>query len=156
VSTPRANANQALYLARILLHSWRQARDEQDLPAAALDQAFLPGVRGHLIHAYGWFLLEITGNEMPEDSRAQACCAELPALPPGKAVPGEVREFEQLERDGWLAQLLAEPSAAQQVARTRDNLASPAVEAPDFTQAQEWAERLDATMERMRDSLEES
>lgn len=156
MNTPRANANQALYLARILLHSWRRCRDEQDFPAAALNQAFLPGVRGHLLHAYGWFLLEITGNEMPEDSRAPACCAELPALPPGKAVPGEVREFEQLERDGWLAQLLAQPSAAPPAARSRDNLASPTVETPDLAQAEEWAKRLDTTMERMRDSLDES
>ncbi|MDZ7781777.1 MAG: DUF6586 family protein [Halioglobus sp.] len=158
MSTPRANANQSLYLARLLLHSWQRARDEQDVPAAALARAFLPAVRQHLVNAYGWFLLEVTGNEMPSDGRPPACCAELPRLTPGKAEPGEVREFNQLERDGWLAQMLAATSAVQVQSggRTRDNLASPAADTPDLAAAEEWAARLDATMERMRDFLEES
>lgn len=155
MSSPRGLANHHLYLGRLLLAAWQREREAGQVPAATLDQAFAPGCHAHLLQAYGWFLLAIVGpEELPASPPAGV--SELPSQPAGKAVPGEVREFEQLEQGGWLADLLAWqpalPGAARRgpgnLARTVTTSAGP----EDFTT---WAGELEALFDRMGDSLDE-
>ncbi|TGD73582.1 hypothetical protein E4634_11190 [Mangrovimicrobium sediminis] len=152
MSSARARANHHLYLARTLLRGWQREADEEAVPGSILSQAYLPAVREHLVLAYGWFLLEITRPE-PMPAQPPRCVAQLPALPQGKSLPGEAREFEQLEQGGWLAELL-DTDAATTASRTPGNLAS----TPAFTTARDagaWADALQKVFDRMGDALDE-
>lgn len=155
MSIARANANQALYLAKILLSAWRRDSDAAEVADASLRQAYLPAVRMHLVHAYGWFLLEVRGEELSAGMAPPAGVAELPEISAGRAVAGELREFQRLEQDGWLASLLAATTAAQSASRAPGNLASPAIALEDLAQASAWADSLESLFGRMRDSLDE-
>jgi hypothetical protein len=155
MSSARANANQALYLAKILLSGWGKAQDAAQVPAATIDQAYLPAVRAHLRHAYGWFLLEICNADPPADGHPPGRCAELPTVPEGKATPGELREFAQLEADGWLADMLDDGAPPAAAPSSPGNLASPVTAGPGREAATQWATQLEQRFARMRDSLEE-
>ncbi len=154
MSRGRARANHSLYLAKILLSAWRHESARESLPQRVLSQAFLPAVRLHLLDAYGWFLLDISGaTDLPPEPPHSV--TEMPAPPGGKAVPGEVREFQQLEQAGWLhdlQQALIESSGA--VRPSPGNLAT-AADFPDPSQAQGWADALGSCFDRMGDSLDE-
>ena len=157
MTSARSRANHGLYLARLLLQSWQAALDAQDVPARALDQAFLPAVREHLLNAYGWFLLEVSGAGVDVDNPPHSC-AELPAVAPGKAISGEIREFQQLEVDGWLAELLAaqeRPGGGVSTTRAPGNLLVSHSAQPHCDQLQEWAGALERLFDRMGDSLDE-
>lgn len=158
----RGVANQHLYLARLLIRAWQRDREEQLVPARVLDQAYAPGVREHLILAYGHFLnhvLDPTGAATTGDT--PRCCDDLPPQSAGKSVPGEIREFRQLEQEGWLAPLLAPlpdiGSAGSQGARRPDTLvaSSGGPDWPGPEQAEGWCQRLASIFERMNDSLDE-
>ena len=155
MSGPRGNANQALYLAKILLTSWADEQARAQVSAATLQQAFLPGVKAHLATAYGWFLLEICDLDATDSHNPPACCAQLPAIPAGKAVPGEVRELERLEQEGWLSAMLAAEVPQVEVSRSRGNLAGTATAGADHDQAASWGAQLESLFSRMRDSLDE-
>lgn len=155
----RGLANHRLYLARLVLDAWERDRLAQAVPARTLDQAYAPGVREHLIAAYGYFLNHVldptgaTGEDGPP-----RCCAELPEQIAGKALPGEIREFQRLEQEGWLADLLAPLPTATAAGRrpSPGGLAvSVATDWPGPEQAAAWHQRLSATFERMGDSLDE-
>jgi hypothetical protein len=158
MSSARAQANQSLYLAKILLGSWQVALAAEELPARTLNQAFVPAVREHLLDAYGWFLLELSGADSAAGKPPHSC-NELADVAAGKAIPGEIREFQQLETDGWLAQLLAAqqgPGASPGASRTPGNLSVTATAGlPDCDQMGEWLARLERVFERMSDSLDE-
>ena len=154
MSAARGNANQSHYLASLLLSAWACDEREQGTPAAVLAQAYLPAVREHLITAYGWFLLEIAGiNDWPGGPPRSV--QSLPEVPQGKAVAGELREFDSLERSGWLNDLLAEIDLKSAPVRSRGNLAQPVADVPGPGDAQAWHTELGAVMARMRDSLDE-
>ena len=156
MSSARARANHGLYLAKIQLSGWRHALAAQDIPAATLAQAFLPAVREHLLGAYGWFLLEVCGSEQAGGKPPRGC-AGLPDIAAGRAVPGEIREFQQLESDGWLRELLYEgdATASGRAAPMRGNLAVAAPASAGCDQAQQWIIHLQALFDRMSDSLDE-
>ena len=157
MSTARARANHKLYLARILLSSWREQLAREQIPSVTLNQAFSAPVREHLLQSYGWFLLEISHPDVLPDS-PPVNCAGLPELPEGKAVPGEIREFEQLEQDGWIGDMLAGPdewATGSRGSGAVTNLASPAPSLPDADALEQWADRLSALFDRMSDSLDE-
>jgi len=154
MSSARAQANHKLYLAKILLAGWRDAAAAQDVPAMTLTQAYLPAVRAHLLDAYGWFLMQVSGSEQGSGAPPH-CCADLPEVADGIAVSAEIREFQQLEASGWLAELLAEPGKPGQVSRVQGNLAVPSPEQADCEQAQQWVTRLEGVFDRMSDSLDE-
>lgn len=154
MSSSRALANHNLYLAKIQLSGWRHALAAQDIPAVTLTQAYLPAVREHLLAAYGWFLLEISGIEQMGDKPPRGC-AELPDIAAGKAVPGEIREFQQLESEGWLAELLSEGDVPARAAPMQGNLAVTAPESASCEQVQLWINNLSAVFDRMSDSLDE-
>jgi hypothetical protein len=154
MSSARAQANHRLYLARILLASWRDALDRQELPAATLAQAFDEAVREHLLAAYGWFLLEITRPEPPPAAPPRGC-AELPPTTVGKARPGEIRELAQLESGGWLRPLLAGEASEISSPRSAANLAVPAPAAAEHQQLAQLADRLESLFDRMGTFLDE-
>lgn len=156
----RGFANQHLYLARLVVRAWQRDRDEQIVPARTLDQAYAPGVREHLVLAYGYFLnhvLDPTGTATA--GGVPRSCDDLPPQTAGKSVPGEIREFRQLEQEGWLAQLLAplpDAAAAPRGARGHDALVvSAAADWPGPEQAERWMQQLERIFERMHDSLDE-
>jgi hypothetical protein len=126
----------------------------QDVPAMVLTQAFLPAARAHLMESYGYFLLAVSGLEQLPGSPPTRC-AELPDVAMGQAVPGEIREFEQLENEGWLAQLLAEPDSVVQSVRTAGNLAVASPLSADSASVQQWVDQLEALFARMSNSLDE-
>ncbi|TDG13759.1 hypothetical protein E2F43_09590 [Seongchinamella unica] len=152
MSSARGQANHALYLAKILLAAWRRELAAESISAVTLAQAYLPGVRGHLGHAYGWFLLEIIRpGALPE--QPPASLAELPEIAEGKAVPGEIVEFQRLEAEGWIGDMLAGESVAGPTA-SAGNLATTAPAAgPE--QAEQWVLQLQSLFDRMGDSLDE-
>jgi hypothetical protein len=157
-SSARARANHKLYLARILLNAWQEALDGEDVPAITLTQAFFGPVREHLIGAYGWFLLELCHLDELQQ-RPPRSCAELPELPPGRAVPGEIQEFRRLEDAGWLAGLLEERDDLSRVSRRAVqggvNLAATAGELPGPAELSSWSDQLEALFDRMGNSLDE-
>ena len=158
MSTARARANHKLYLARILLDAWQTALEAQQLPARTLNQAFATPVKNHLLESYGWFLLEISQPAALPPAPPQNT-AELPAVAAGKALPGEIREFALLEREGWLAELLAESDewSAQSSRPTGGpvNLARPESALPGPDLLAHWAGQLESLFDRMGDSLDE-
>ena len=149
----RSQANHALYLARILIAGWRGDSERAIIPAIALAQAYEPAVCNQLASAYGWFLLEIT---RPDEAPAipPRCCAELPEPPPGRVLPGEIREFEALEREGWLQDVLRDRRGMVARGRATGNLATAATGA-DAAECERWADRMQALFDRMSDSLDE-
>jgi hypothetical protein len=157
----RGLANHRLYLAQLMLSAWGRDRAAQSVPAVTLDQAFAPGVREHLIAAYGHFLnhvLDPTGSVTADP--VPRCCDELPQQLAGKALPGEIREFRQLEQEGWLAQLLAPlptpgPRAAQRRPSPGALVVSSAADWPVPEQVDAWCQRLQSIFQRMDDSLDE-
>jgi hypothetical protein len=154
MSSQRAQANHGLYLAKIQLSGWRHALAAQDIPAGTLTQAYLPAVREHLLAAYGWFLLEVSGTEQAGGKPPRGC-AGLPDVAAGRAVPGEVREFQQLETSGWLAELLAEGYIPARTAPMQGNLAVATPEPTGCEQVQQWINSLEVLFDRMSDSLDE-
>lgn len=154
MSSARANANQALYLAKIQHRYWRVALDAEDVPQITLNQAFLPAVAAHLQRAYGWFLLELTGAERVLDDAPPLNVAQLPPVAEGKAVSGELRELQQLEQTGFLAGVLSQQCAAA-AAPVSGEIAAVQQETPDFADVEVWIEEFAALCERMRNSLDE-
>tara|TARA_R110002110_G_scaffold66978_1_gene183115 strand:+ start:215212 stop:215673 length:462 start_codon:yes stop_codon:yes gene_type:complete len=152
MSSCRARANHSLYLGKIVLAGWRNALNEGNYPVLTTHQAYRAAVQRHLREAYGWFLLSVAGIE--EAAAPPLCCDELPPVPQGKAVAGEVREFMQLEQSGWLQQMLADDMDAKPSVRSSGNLAvQHTVDGPE--EAQNWADQLGAVFDRMSDSLDE-
>ena len=160
MSSPRARANHALYLAGILIKQWRELLLAQDLPQAAVNAAFDPAVRLHLGHAYGWFLLQLSG-EQTSAGEPPSCCEELPPVPEGKMEPGEIAEFRRLEAEGWLHDMLNSASAQPAVQSARSprraggGLSVSEVGESELERAQQWKSRLETIFERMSDSLDE-
>ncbi|EEB80027.1 hypothetical protein GPB2148_3878 [marine gamma proteobacterium HTCC2148] len=152
MSSARGQANHALYLARILLAAWRRDLAAEAVATITLTQTFLPAVRLHLRHAYGWFLVEITRpGGLP--FQPPQCVAELPEVADGKAVPGELLEFQRLEESGWIGEMLSADALPSPMASS-GNLAvsSPA---SGLDQASVWAAQLQTLFDRMGDSLDE-
>jgi hypothetical protein len=150
----RSLANQKLYYARILAKSWRLELQSQSIPANVLAGAFNDPACQHLRAAYGWFLLEIVQPPVmptvpPVDS------SELPVLTPGKALPGEVRELQQLEQSGWIAQMLQCDETAMDRSKSLGNLALSVTQTPHPDTIDRWIEQLESIFARMADSLDE-
>jgi hypothetical protein len=158
VSSLRARANHALYLARIQISAWQDQCGHEQVPVTTLAQAFLPAAGSHLRTAYGYFLLTLVGATQIESS-LPSTVADLPEIPHGIMRPPEVAEFQILEREGWLADMLAAVdldikirspgiAAAQTLSLMPAASASPA-------QALAWCDAMQNLFDRMSDSLDE-
>ena len=154
MTSARSLANQKLYYARILANSWRLALESHRVPGNVLAGAFNDAACLHLRSAYGWFLLEIAQPAaLPRIPPADS--TELPALTPGTALPGEIREIQQLEQSGWIAQMLQRDELAVSRSKTPGNLVINVDQAPHPDTIDEWLEQLYALCARMSDSLDE-
>lgn len=154
MSRTRAEANQALYLARILLGAWDQAR-ESGQPEAQLLGAFLPAVRLHLGQAYGWFLLSVSGVSEASGAALPRSTAALAPPEPGRSPAPELRELAQLEQSGWIADMLADASPSPGPASSPPLLLGSDRQQPGYAVAAAWAAALEDMMLRMDDSLAE-
>ena len=157
MASSRGAANAALYRARTLLSAWSHARERQSAPDEHLTETFLPGVREHLTQAYGCFLLAAAGIDDMSGRRPPRSTQDVPAVEPGKALPPELREFQLLEEEGWVGEMLTlveSGSAGGAVASGPDLLGTDRT-GPGYAVAQRWAERLTSTMQRMDDFLAE-
>ena len=150
----RALANQALYLAKIVLRAWQADLDKQDIPARTLTQAYHNATREHLVAAYGWFLLAIARSDGPATGLVRSC-DDLPPMPEGRVFPGEINEFRQLEASGWLADMLQEVDIDIPEPRQRGNLAVASTNGSGITQVADWLQHLERLFDRMGDSLDE-
>ncbi|MEH6589717.1 MAG: hypothetical protein V7746_05645 [Halioglobus sp.] len=156
MSSPRALANQYLYQARILASSWRKEVAAHEVAVSVLADTFVPAASGKLLQAYGWFLLEIMPPATLPDAPPLRC-SDLPEVAPGKAVPGEIREFMQLEAQGWIGDILhaASPRSVRS-GSSRGNLAQPAADVSvDPDTIDNWIDRLQDIFSRMSESLDE-
>ena len=160
MSTARAQANQKLYHAKILINSWRSALSEQQVASRVLEQAFGIAVCDHLAGAYGWFLLEVAQpSQMPPNPPRR--CADLPVIAEGKETPPEILEFQKLEMQPWLAQILNAGLVASGLEiggsqpRSGQNLAVESEQGFSPEQAEQWHAQLNRLFERMSDSLDE-
>ena len=128
----------------------------EELPARVVLEAVGLAVRRHLLEAYGWFLLELAEAD------------DLPSEPPlGMAglragwslkqpLRGELVELDQLERQGWLAELLAPPSTSQGGRRDGGADLLPLAEAGwSETQLRDWHDQLAELIDRMGHGLDE-
>ena len=160
MSTARAQANQKLYHARILINCWRSALDEEQVASRVLEQAFGTAICDHLAGAYGWFLLEVAQPaQMPPHPPRR--CADLPGVAEGKETSPEILEFQQLETQPWLAHILdptSAPAGGSMVGsqpRSPLNLAMESERGFCPEQAEQWHAQLNSLFERMTDSLDE-
>lgn len=155
MSSARGLANHHLYLARLVLSAWQREVADGVTPARTLCAAFGPGCHEHLLRAYGWFLLALSApGDMPAQPPKRV--AGLAPPPDGKAVAGELREFEQLERGGWLAEMLEwECPAPGTSRRSPGNLASAVEQTAGPGEFAAWAEALESRFARMADSMDE-
>ncbi len=158
MSSLRARANHALYLARIQISAWQDQVGREQVPVTTLAQAFLPAAGNHLRTAYGYFLLTLVGATQLEAS-LPTTVADLPEIPQGQMLPPEVAEFQILEREGWLADMLAAVDLniairSPAIAATQTLSLTPAASASP-EQALAWCDALQTLFDRMSDSLDE-
>lgn len=152
----RGRANQALFEARILLEGWEAALQDARRRPEQLGPAYLDAIRMHLGRSYGWFLLAVAGGEDVSDATAlPQRVDDLPAPPPGREHPPELREFARLEREGWLSEMLASRGATSATRPTAQGLLGSDRDAPGTAVVAGWLDAWAATMARMDDALDE-
>jgi hypothetical protein len=150
----RGEANQAFYRAKILLEAWEGALRVRGHSEAQLCGAYLPAVKLHLRQAYGWFLLHVSGVDQVALPRLPCSTEDLPAPEPGKQWAPELREFQLLERDGWICELLQDDLPRATTAELPGILGSDR-SSQDRGSAARWVQSLGDLMLRMDDSLAE-
>ncbi len=153
--TPRAMANQCLYYAAVQLTAWQQALTQARTPAHVLDVAFGAAVCEHQRRAYGWFLLSLAGEtNLPEAPPARV--SELAAPAVGEAVSNELQECALLERQGFIAELLAaQLTPTQCQPKPRHSLAVEQQAVYSFGLQSQWQEALGDLFERLSQTLDE-
>ena len=155
MSSNRGLANEALYRARIILDAWESALEAGSGNSAQVSGAFRPAAALHLQRAYGWCLLAVAGRDpQPDPEQLPRRAADVPAPPAGREVAPELREFELLEREGWLADMLAADGLATRESGDRGLLGSDRQPAGPG-EFERWRGRLEATISRMDDLLAE-
>ncbi len=124
MDSARGLANHCLYMARLQLVAWQDRLAQAETPQAALNAAFAPAVRLHLLDAYGWFLLaSCRASQLPDTPPHST--HDMPAAPAGIGQSDAIAHCKLLEadRNSWLAQLQAPiPPGLGQIRRS-DNLA---------------------------------
>ena len=144
-----------------MLQGLHRALEGAAAPEAVLLEAYGQAIQGHLLDAYGWFLLELADvvdlPEAPPSSLLEMTSViEIP-----QPVRGELVELQNLENAprSWLAGLLAAPhhgvSDTGGSAATVNVLASSQVPGWNSTELGNWYDQLLEMTERMSDSLNE-
>ena len=141
-------------MASIMIDAWRSALSAEDHASSAIDAAYGPASRLHLLDAYGWQLLACQRVvQLPSSPPHSA--SEFPNLAPGIALSPEVREMALLEESGWLSELTA-PIAPGLNVRRPQNLLAVASNEFDCAKAGEILGRLEALIDRVADAIDES
>jgi hypothetical protein len=154
VSQAQSFANHCMYMASVVLESWRNAIAEESKPSSVLTASFGPAVRLHLLDAYGWQLLACNRViSMPTKPPHRA--VDVPPLANGIAQSPEVTEMALLERSGWLADLQREipPGLTPQTASGFIAVSSNVF---DFDTARHCFGELESLMARVADAIDES
>jgi hypothetical protein len=138
-----------------VLQSWATLIEEEQIPRTTLHGAFSSPVLGHLKAAYGWFLLELAGQDVGPDDGLPACCADLADPDTGKVVAPEIRELAQLEEGGFLSILVSGDAPGAVRLASGNNLAAAAIQGADYHEFHECAGSFAVLCERMRNSLDE-
>ena len=154
MSQAQSYANHSLYMASIVIDAWRLALSERNHSISAIDAAFGPASRLHLLDAYGWQLLACQ-RVVQIPSSPPHSTSELPKLAPGIALSPEVREMALLEEGGWLSELTA-PIAPGLNVRRPHNLLAIASGQFDCVKAREILGKLEALIDRVADAIDES
>ena len=141
-------------MASIMIDAWRSALSEKYHSNSAIDAAFGPASRLHLLDAYGWQLLACQRVAQIPSSPPHSA-SELPNLAPGIALSPEVREMALLEESGWVSELTA-PIAPGLNPRRSQNLLAVASGQFDCAKAGEILGKLQALIDRVADAIDES
>jgi len=154
LSQAQSYANHSLYMSSIIIDAWRAALSKQTHSMSAIDAAYGPAARLHLLDAYGWQLLACQRVvQMPATPPHSA--NELPKLAPGIAISPEVREMALLEERGWLLELTA-PIPPGLSARRPQNVLAVTNGNFDSVTAGEIFRQLEALIERVSGAIDES
>ena len=141
-------------MASIMIDAWRRAEMKQEHGRPAIDAAYGPAARLHLLNAYGWQLLACQRSvHLPVTPPHSA--SELPDLAPGIALSPEVREMGLLEEGGWLAELQASIAPGLPTPRPQNVLAV-MDNRFDLPKATAIHEKLEALIDRVSDAIDES
>ena len=154
MSQAQAFANHSMYMASILIESWAQSELAAKSPVNALNAAFAPAVKLHLLDAYGWFLIALR-RESQLPSKPPHNTQALAALPAGIEQPPEVKELQLLEQSGWL-KALTSPIPLGMPARQASNILVSEGSYPDLAKVTEWRDALESLLQRQSDAIEES
>ena len=154
MSQAQSYANHSLYMASIMIDAWRLALSERNHSISAIDAAFGPASRLHLLDAYGWQLLACQ-RVVQIPSSPPHSTSELPNLAPGIALSPEVREMALLEESGWLLNLTTPIAPGLNVQRPKNLLAATSDDF-DLARAREILDKLEALIGRVADAIDES
>lgn len=141
-------------MASIMIEAWRTSLAGQMHSVPALDAAYGPAVRLHLLDAYGWQLLACQRVVQTPSSPPHAA-RELPKLAPGIAMSPEVREMALLEEGSWLTELMAPIAPGLSVRRPKNVLAVSSSQF-DAVKAEDIYRKLEALIDRVADAIDES
>jgi len=141
-------------MASIVIDAWRLALSERNHSISAIDAAFGPASRLHLLDAYGWQLLACQ-RVVQIPSSPPHSASELPNLAPGIALSPEVREMALLEESGWLSELTAPIVPGLNVRRPKNLLVATSDDF-DLAKAREILGKLEALIDRVADAIDES
>mgnify|MGYP000017374276 FL=1 len=141
-------------MATLLLEAWGREHESARGSREALQSAFAPAVRLHLLDAYGWFLLAtLRATRLPDKPPHHS--RDLPELGAGIAEPPELEEYRALESAGWLSQLQAQlPSGI--APENKPNILAMASSYPHLKEYQQWRGAFSDLFARMTDSLDEN
>lgn len=155
MSSPRGYANHSVYMARLLLEAWVREQAHSPANAAALDAAFAPALRQHLLDAYGWFLLStLKLKALPTTPPHRT--RDLPAQGEGLARPAEVERCHQLEQQGWLGDLQQPlPLGIPRASSRGQQLLAVTRQYPSVAEFQDWYQQLSTLFEQLGEALDE-
>jgi len=154
LSQAQSFANHSLYMASIIIDAWRTAYSDQAHARSAIDAAYGPATRLHLLDAYGWQLLACQRAVHLPATPPHSTDA-LPKLAPGIELSPEVREMELMEEGGWLAELQARIAPGISAPRPQNMLAVTDSRF-DLAKAAAIQEKLEALIDRVSDGIDES
>jgi hypothetical protein len=151
----RGQANRKLYHAAILVRMLRAELSRQELPAHVVLESVGLAVRQHLLEAYGWFLLELAGIEDISRGPPPGLAALQQAYGVSEPLRGELVELQQMEREGWLAELLAPPAPTGAAPAAGPDGLAVREQVWSEAQLQSWHDKLAELFDRMSHGLDE-
>ena len=141
-------------MASIMIEAWRTALAAEVHSMPAIDAAYGPAARLHLLDAYGWQLLACQRVTQIPDAPPRSAKL-LPEVASGIALSPEVREMSSMEENGWLAELML-PIRPGLRAGGPQNLLAVSSGHFDSLKAADIYRNLEALIDRVADAIDES